>query len=212
MVFDFVRDHQGAETTPESHTFDAIVADVREGDLTPVLKAYERDLRRPFMGAVRGDLVRALLIQVQKTKVDVEIAIGGINSLLKSQELVFGFVGLTPGILVSYAAARWIIGFFTNKSGLTRGMERHRFRRTILHIDKILNHAASTEGQRLSYKDHGLLSWEIHQLDEFAKRCLPESILRDFKEDVADLSNVGYSVGQQLRVVTRMQWAYSKWM
>jgi hypothetical protein len=34
-----------------------------QGDLTPVLKAYERDLRSPFVGTVRGDLVRALLIQ-----------------------------------------------------------------------------------------------------------------------------------------------------
>ena len=68
------------------------MAQVREGDLTPVLKAYERDLRKPFMGTVRGDLVRALLIQIQKTKVDVEIAMGGIDALLKSQELVFGFV------------------------------------------------------------------------------------------------------------------------
>ena len=65
-------------------------AKVREGDLTPVLKAYERDLRKPLWGTVRGDLIRALLIQIQKTKVDVEVAIGGIDSLLKSQELVFG--------------------------------------------------------------------------------------------------------------------------
>jgi nuclear-control-of-ATPase protein 2 len=92
MVVDFVRDrpdlHQGAvaDTT-------AIVNSVKEGDLTPVLKAYERDLRSPFVGTVRGDLVRALLIQIQKTKVDVEIAISGIDALLKSQELVFGYVG-----------------------------------------------------------------------------------------------------------------------
>ena len=66
-------------------------ARIREGDLTPVLRAYEKDLRKPFIGTVRGDLVRALLIQIQKTKVDVEIAIGGIDSLLKSQELVFGY-------------------------------------------------------------------------------------------------------------------------
>lgn len=72
---------------------------VREGDVTAVLKAYERDLRRPFVGAVKGDLVRSLLIQVQKTKVDLEVAISGIDALLKSQELVFGFLGLTPGIL-----------------------------------------------------------------------------------------------------------------
>lgn len=42
------------------------------------------------MGTIRGDLVRALLIQVQKTKVDVELAVSGIDALLKSQELVFG--------------------------------------------------------------------------------------------------------------------------
>lgn len=90
MVVDFVRDrpdlHPGVTDTTE------IVNSVKEGDLTPVLKAYERDLRSPFVGTVKGDLIRALLIQIQKTKVDVEIAISGIDALLKSQELVFGYV------------------------------------------------------------------------------------------------------------------------
>jgi nuclear-control-of-ATPase protein 2 len=90
MVVDFVRDrpdlHPGVTDTT------AIVNSVKEGDLTPVLKAYERDLRSPLVGTVRGDLIRALLIQIQKTKVDVEIAISGIDALLKSQELVFGYV------------------------------------------------------------------------------------------------------------------------
>ncbi|CRK28288.1 hypothetical protein BN1708_018345, partial [Verticillium longisporum] len=72
----------------------AIRAKVNEGDVTPVLRAYEQDLRSPLKGAVRGDLIRSLLIQVQKTKVDLEVAISGIDALLKSQELVFGFVGL----------------------------------------------------------------------------------------------------------------------
>ena len=44
------------------------------------------------MGTIRGNLVRALLIQVQKTKVDVELAVSGIDALLKSQELVFGYM------------------------------------------------------------------------------------------------------------------------
>lgn len=93
MVIDFVRDRpdqtQGQTAVEDTS---AIANAVREGDLTPVLKAYERDLRSPFTGTIRGDLVRALLIQIQKTKVDVEVAISGINSLLKSQELVFGLV------------------------------------------------------------------------------------------------------------------------
>lgn len=102
MVVDFALDKPdiavGASTITESQVAE-IQAKVREGDVTPILKAYEKDLRQPFVGAVRGDLVRALLIQIQKTKVDLEVAISGIDALLRSQELVFGFVGLTPGVL-----------------------------------------------------------------------------------------------------------------
>ena len=92
MVVDFARDNT---TSPSGGRLNDIEitdvrAKVREGDLTPVLKAYEKDLQRPFVGTLRGNLVRALLVQIQKTKVDVEVAIGGIDSLLKSQELVFG--------------------------------------------------------------------------------------------------------------------------
>ena len=89
MVVDFAMDDKTIGSLSEADITE-IRAKVQEGDLTVVLKAYERDLRRPFMGTVKGDLVRALLIQIQKTKVDVEVAMGGIDALLKSQELVFG--------------------------------------------------------------------------------------------------------------------------
>ena len=92
MVVDFAKDNTTSTSGgPLNHAeITDVRAKVREGDLTPVLRAYEKDLQKPFVGTVRGNLVRALLIQIQKTKVDVEVAIGGIDSLLKSQELVFG--------------------------------------------------------------------------------------------------------------------------
>lgn len=92
MVIDFVKDHPSSETIRGRTDIAEVRAKIKEGDLTPVLRAYEKDLRRPFVGTIRGDLVRALLIQLQKTKVDVEVAVGGIDALLKSQELVFGSV------------------------------------------------------------------------------------------------------------------------
>jgi len=92
MVVDYVidRPRSAAEPLLSEVEISDIRKKVREGDLTPILMAYERDLRTPLMGTIRGDLIRTLLIQVQKTKVDVEVAIGGIDALLKSQELVFG--------------------------------------------------------------------------------------------------------------------------
>jgi nuclear-control-of-ATPase protein 2 len=42
---------------------------IREGDLTPVLRVYEEEIKQPIRSAVTGSLVRSLLIQVQKMKV-----------------------------------------------------------------------------------------------------------------------------------------------
>lgn len=91
MVVDFAVDNPETGSMTELEVAD-LRAKIKEGDLTPVLRAYEKDLRRPLIGVVKGNLIRALLIQIQKTKVDIEIAMGGIDSLLKSQELLFGYV------------------------------------------------------------------------------------------------------------------------
>lgn len=93
---------------------------VREGDLTPVLKAYEKEMQSPVKGAIMGNLINALLIQIQKTKVDVEVAMSGIDSILKSQELLFGFIGLTPGVLVTIGVYRWLRGLFSARKGVQR--------------------------------------------------------------------------------------------
>lgn len=90
MVVEFAKDNSPNGAVLSDAEVAEIRVKVKEGDLTPVLKAYEKDLRKPFAGAIRGDLIRALLIQTQKTKVDIEVAVSGIDALLKSQELVFG--------------------------------------------------------------------------------------------------------------------------
>jgi nuclear-control-of-ATPase protein 2 len=90
MAVDFVADN--ADGILSDRQVQEIRDMIREGDLTPVLKIYEKDVKNPLLGAMRGRLIRALLIELKKTKVDVEIAMGGIDSMLKSQELLFGFV------------------------------------------------------------------------------------------------------------------------
>lgn len=89
MVVDFAIDTPAGSSLSASQ-IESIKANIQEGDLSPVLRVYEKELQSPLYGTLRGNLIRALLIQVQKTKVDIEVAMGGIDSLLKSQELVFG--------------------------------------------------------------------------------------------------------------------------
>ncbi|KAL2836033.1 ATP synthase regulation protein NCA2-domain-containing protein [Aspergillus pseudoustus] len=207
MVVDFVLD-RGEQT--HGSAANLISDKVREGDLTPVLKAYEKDLRSPFIGTVRGDLVRALLIQIQKTKVDVEIAMSGIDALLKSQELVFGFVGLTPGILISYASMRWLFGLLGSRRGFRMGRQQDDLRYALRNIHRILSTSTSTVDGRLPYKSRGLLICQVEILLKKAQSMLKGADLRAFQEDISDLVDESRT-DKQLQVVERMSWTFSKW-
>ncbi|KAF2236115.1 NCA2-domain-containing protein [Viridothelium virens] len=212
MVVDFAVDNPEGPRLTENQIADMRLK-VKEGDLTPVLKAYEKDLQKPFVGAVRGNLVRALLIQIQKTKVDVEVAMGGIDSLLKSQQLVFGFVGLTPGVLVCFGLFRWLSGIFGNRRGLQQGHKQGQMRRGLRNIDRILTSSKPTQDYgELYYKDQGLLLCEVQALRQDASFALPKAAFRDFVDDLADLVDVRTGVKRQRRVVKRLRWAYSKWI
>jgi nuclear-control-of-ATPase protein 2 len=214
MVVDFATDNHNTSTgAPLTGAEIADVrAKVREGDLTPVLRAYERDLRKPFMGTIRGDLIRALLIQIQKTKVDVEVAVGGIDNLLKSQELVFGFVGLTPGVLVCLGLSHWLSGAFAGRKGRIEGRKQGSIVRILRNIDRILVGSTPSANGMLSYKDHGMLLCEVHILRQRAQRTLPGEINNELLEDINDLIDLRTGVERQVRVVERIRWAYSKWL
>jgi nuclear-control-of-ATPase protein 2 len=216
MVVDFAIDNPSAAGLGERSLSEAQILDIRakvkEGDLTPVLRAYEKDLRKPFQGTVRGDLIRTLLIQIQKTKVDVEVAISGIDALLKSQELVFGFVGLTPGILVCFATFRYLGGTVGSRKGIRQRRQAGQTVRVLRNIDRILTLATPTQTNILSYKDHGLLLCEVHVLRTRAHKLFPGEIEKEFLEDVSDLCNINSGIQTQLKVLERIRWGYSKWL
>lgn len=210
MVVDFARDNNSTLTQLQLQD---VSNKVQEGDLTPVLKAYESDIRRPFIGTVRGDLIRALLIQVQKTKVDIEVAIGGIDALLKSQELVFGFIGVTPGIMVCIATLRWISGISSRRKSLD--WSKRRSRRSLRKIDEILNDAEvapSADSDSLSNRQRGLLLCESQLLRQNAAPLIPNDLLKDFLEDMDQLLKDRSGVQHQNRVLDRIRWTYgSDW-
>ena len=214
MVVDFATDRPNA-TTGKPFTeaeIDAVRTKVKEGDITPVLRAYEKDLRRPFIGTIRGDLIRALLVQIQKTKVDVEVAVGGIDNLLKSQELVFGFVGLTPGILVCIFVGNWLSGTLAGRRGRIQGQKSGSMIRPLRNIDRILSAATPANNGMLSYKEHGLLLCEVHLLRQRAQRIFPSEINNEFVEELNELIDLRTGIDRQVRVVERIRWAYTRWL
>ncbi|KAJ3505391.1 hypothetical protein NLJ89_g7438 [Agrocybe chaxingu] len=79
---------------------EALAEKVHMGELALVMQVYEEDIRTPLCSALTDTLLRNTFIQVQKAKVDIDQALSGIDRLLKSQELTFAFVGVTPALAV----------------------------------------------------------------------------------------------------------------
>jgi nuclear-control-of-ATPase protein 2 len=211
MVVDFAIKHPEGSALNDSQIAD-IRAAVREGDLTAVLRSYEKDIQSPVKGAIVGNLASALLIQVQKTKVDVEVAMSGIDSILKSQELLFGFIGLTPGVLVSVGVYRWLKGVFSSRKGVQQWARQGKLLLILRNIDRILTGATPTEFGEVSYKDHGLLLCEVHLLRQAASDIFPRRIFHDFLVEIDELVDVRSGLERQQKVVERIRWAYSKWL
>ncbi|QRV77604.1 nuclear control of ATPase protein 2 [Ceratobasidium sp. AG-Ba] len=125
---------------------------IREGDLTEVMKLYEDDIKTPFKSAVTGTLIRTLLIQIQKTKVDIDFALTGIDKLLRSQELTFEFVGVAPALAVVYVFIGWVRTSLAGTRGRGRfGGRKQRARAydAIRRIERLL--LAPTASMRHPY-------------------------------------------------------------
>ena len=199
MVVDFVNDNKQYMVDTDGG-MDQVRTSVREGNLSPVLRAYERDIRSPLRSAITGELIRSLLIQVQKTKVDVELAMNGIDRLLKSQQLVFGFVGVTPSLAILWLVFRWATSLSGRHGSVNLTTFRRAVARSLRNMERILLLAENTT---LTFDEKGLFAFELYRLDQLQQN-LNNVAPSDLAEDLQDLADLSLTVDRQLSVVSRI--------
>ncbi|KAK9454491.1 ATP synthase regulation protein NCA2-domain-containing protein [Dipodascopsis uninucleata] len=207
MVVDFAVDN--SKSALDDSQISQIRNGVREGDVSAVLKVYEMELKNPIANTLRGELIRTLLIQVQKTKVDVEVAITGIDRLLKSQELVFGILAILPGLLISYAIGAWFLRTFRGKGLQRKGRKASEIFRALGNIERYLNLDDNSARTPISYSNQGRILCEVHILRHSSK-ILPRSFREDWFRDLSDVENMQLGVECQLRTVERIWRVYAR--
>ncbi|KAK9461430.1 ATP synthase regulation protein NCA2-domain-containing protein [Lipomyces oligophaga] len=215
MVVDFAIDtNKRAAGGALSNVDVEIIRDnVREGDLSAVLRVYEQELKSPFRNALQGELIRTLLIQVQKTKVDVEVAISGIDRLLKSQELVFGVVAALPSSVITWFTCKFIYNTYNGKGIRSKSELRASVVRTLGNIERMLTvYSLGKSGQAwLSYSELGAILCEVHVLRNSVE-ILPRQLRGDWFRDLGDLENMKLGVLGQRSTVDRIWHVYGKYL
>ncbi|KAF9996573.1 Nuclear control of ATPase protein 2 [Entomortierella chlamydospora] len=127
---------------------------VHNGDISLIMRAYERELKTPLKGAVVGHLIQTLLIQIQKTKVDVEVAMAALDKLLKANELNFAFLAVGPSLLLLWATTSQVKSVWQRVSGRNMGLVSIQMRNSLRQVERLLN-LASADGDGLAHTKQG---------------------------------------------------------
>lgn len=173
MVTDFMRDNNIAVDSAQVHQA------VSQGDLTVMMSQYEKEIKTPYKLIILGQLIRSILIQIQKTKVDGAMAISGIDKLLKLQQLLFGMLSVLPLLFILYQANQALRKDTAISSKKTR-----------IECLKSLNLVAALVN-RESHEDKlisdGKLFVEIVNLTLLLKKCIPARLHDDWLADLNGL-------------------------
>lgn len=192
----------------------AIIENIKYGDLGVVMSEYEKDLKTPIKSIVRGDMLRNLLIQIQKTKVDGTLALNGVDKILKSQELVFGFVAASPSILILIMLKNTLMSWYNGENAQKSEKLKHveicnRVCRSLGSVEKLIDQMVVNvrKGGKLEGEDCykiGLLFIEVKNLKKLASSILPPYIYETFDCDVDELLSQEVEIEYKLLTIQRM--------
>ena len=202
MVADYARDTQ----TFNDNELALLTQKVSDGDLTLILKDYENDIKQPIKSVFAGQMLRILLIQVQKTKVDLELAMTGIDQMLKSQELNFAFLAIAPTLIVSGALINYMNSIYFRPD---RSLS-NKIKLALRNIEKLL--ILESECGKVSYTVNGMVIIEAYYiLKQIQINHSPQEISDDrsvttevLRSDLEDLVNEKFTTNMKYMVVQRI--------
>lgn len=208
MIVSFVNENSGSTVDDN-----LLVQQVEHGDLTKFMEIYETQLEHPIKNIVTGGLVRSLLIQVQKTKVDGSLALNGIDKMLQSQQLVFGVMAVSPALLILYTVL--LCAYRLVKVGnFWSNVQRYKtdLSYSLNNVERILNYTeAENSNLDEKYLNQGLLTIEVSSMGDVGSVLVPHSRLKEWFRDIQEIVDTKLDNKARLNVVNRIYHVYSKY-
>lgn len=184
-----------------------IASQVQQGDLSTIMKSFEDDIRQPLRNVFVGNLIRSLFIQIQKAKVDSELAISALDKLLKSNELNFAFLAVVPAFVAVHSSLSFIRHWIASISGSVQIHVRTKLVKSLRDIERLAMQHASNDCESPNNNPQlillGLFLLETQYLRNLAKK-VSENDRFMLMQDIYDLENANLSMEDKRRVITRI--------
>ncbi|EXC10038.1 hypothetical protein L484_004723 [Morus notabilis] len=178
--------------------------------LEVVMSRYEKELMHPIQNLLGGELARALLIQVQKLKLDIETAMLELNQILRANEINFAILAALPAFFLSFGLLMLVRAWFkqdTRAEGRGR-ISRIQRRLLVVEVEKrimlyqtFLDKGLENDAQCMC----GLLLYSLDRLYGAVERhAKATGEWQCLKEDILELAKPGLETGYKLTVTLRM--------
>ncbi|XP_073313537.1 protein DGS1, mitochondrial-like [Primulina huaijiensis] len=179
-----------------------------------VMTRYEKELMHPIQGLVGGELVRALLIQVQKLKLDIDEAMLELDQILRANEINFAILAALPAFFLSLILAMLVRAWFkkdTRAEGRGR-VARIQRRLLLVEIERAIVQLQRCEDQGLEKDAKCMYGLVLYFLDSL--HCAVERQAKStgewicLRQDIVDLANPGLQTGYKLNIMSQLKGVY----
>ncbi|KAK9124963.1 hypothetical protein Scep_013809 [Stephania cephalantha] len=179
-----------------------------------VMARYEKDVMRPIQNLLGGEMASALLIQIQKLKLDIETAMLELDQILKANQINFAILAALPAFFLSIVLLMLVRASFKQGKGAKgRGRIARRQRRLlIVEVEE-------TIAKFQNFIDHGREEAAIHMfgltlynLDRLYRsvegHAKATGEWQRIKQDIITLAKPGLPTAYKLIITSRMERVY----
>ncbi|GMH10333.1 hypothetical protein Nepgr_012174 [Nepenthes gracilis] len=179
-----------------------------------VMSRYEKELMHPIQNLLGGELARALLIQVQKLKLDIETAMLELEQILKANEINFAILAALPAFFLSFLLLMLVRSWIMQDRGAQGRGRIARVQRRLLIVEvekKIMQYQSCLDlGQEQDAQCmYGLMLYCLdrlyHAVERHAKATGEWQWLR---QDIIELGKPGVLTAYKLTITSRMDRVY----
>ncbi|KAG0565107.1 hypothetical protein M758_8G160500 [Ceratodon purpureus] len=175
---------------------------------------YETELSHPLRNLLTGQLARALLIQVQKLKLDIETAMLELNQILRANEINFAVLSAMPALLGAFLIGKLLKRpFIKGQKGAEGRGRKAQLRRRMMIVD--VDNAVMTcqmcidEGQVDAFAEFGTLIYSLDRLYKAARNPATESgEWLSLQKDIIELAKPRLSTYYKMAIAARMERVY----
>ncbi|KAH8950100.1 hypothetical protein BDL97_10G066500 [Sphagnum fallax] len=205
MLKDYVAQKKGAEVADHASEQEL---------MENLMERYEEEVTHPVKNLLSGELVRAVLIQVQKLKLDIETAMLELNQILRANEINFAVLAALPALLFSIAVG-WLLRrpFIKGKGAEGRGRQAQLKRRMLMaDAEKavMICQISIEEGEEDDAVAHfGTLIYCLDRLYKAVKKpAKATGEWSSLQKDIVDLAKPRLSTYYKLSIAARMERVY----